>query len=161
MRLFNGRLSRLFFWSAALILALLSYGCQTSTQSLFTVSGSGWCVQRGQALWRPSRGLPELAGDLVVASHEDGRCFLEFAKTPLSFVLVQTTPTNWLIQVPPRRMSFAGRRRPPVRSAWLYLPVALSGQPLPAPLRFQRKTDGGWRLENTRSGESLEGFLAP
>jgi hypothetical protein len=28
-------------------------------------------------------------------------------------------------------------------------------------LRFERKPDGGWRLENTRSGETLEGFLAP
>ena len=96
-----------------------------------------------------------------MASHEDGRCAIEFAKTPLSLVLAQTTRTNWLIAFPPRRMSFAGRRAPPTRFAWLYLHAALSGDSLPATLRFQRKPDGGWRLENTRSGETLEGFLAP
>ena len=109
-------------------------------------------------LW-PGRRFPELGGDLVVATHEDGRCVLQFAKTPLPLVLAQTTRTNWLIQFPPRRMSFAGRCPPPTRLAWLYLPAALAGDSLPSALRFQRKPDGGWRLENTRSGESVEGFL--
>jgi hypothetical protein len=58
-------------------------------------------------------------------------------------------------------MGFTGRRQPPARFAWLYLHAALSGEPLPPPLRFERKPDGNWRLENTRSGETLEGFLAP
>ncbi len=78
----------------------------------------------------------------------------------MSLVLAQTTRTNWLIQFPAGRMSFTGHGRPPTRFAWLYLHAALSGEPLPAPLRFERKPDGGWRLENTRSGETLEGFLA-
>ena len=50
---------------------------------------------------------------------------------------------------------------PPTRFAWLYLPAALSGQPLPDRFRFEQKADGGWRLENTRSGETVEGFLNP
>jgi hypothetical protein len=82
-------------------------------------------------------------------------------KTPLPLVLAQTTRTNWLIEFPARRVSFAGRRRPPARFAWLHLSAALAGEPLPCALRFQRTPDGGWRLENTRSGESVEGFLGP
>jgi hypothetical protein len=97
----------------------------------------------------------------VLASHEDGRCLVQFAKTPMTLVLVQTTRTHWLIQFPPRQMSFSGHRRPPVRFAWLHLHAALAGKQLPSALRFERKPDGGWRLENTRSGETLEGFLAP
>lgn len=161
MWVFKGRLFCLSLWSTWLTLLMLSSGCRTATKSLFTVSGSGWRVQEGQALWRPTRGLPEFAGELVMASHEDGRCFIQFSKTALPLVSAQTTRTKWLIQFPLRRLGFAGRHTPPTRFAWLYLQAALSGERLPPPLRFERKPEGSWRLENTRSGETLEGFLAP
>ncbi len=149
-------------WLALLAGLMLSAGCRTAAQApLFTATGPGWRVREGQALWRPGRRFPELGGEVVMASHKDGRCTIEFAKTPLPLVLAQTTRTHWLIAFPARRMSFAGRRAPPTRFAWLYLSAALSGDSLPSPLRFQRKLDGGWRLENTRSGETVEGFLAP
>ncbi|MEI6783105.1 MAG: hypothetical protein WCQ21_19540 [Verrucomicrobiota bacterium] len=79
----------------------------------------------------------------------------------MSLVCAHTTRTNWLIQFPAGNLSFTGHRQPPTRFAWLYLHAALAGEPLPKPLRFQTKPDGGWRLENPRSGETLEGFLAP
>ncbi len=148
--------------SALLSMAMLSAGCRTTAKApLFTASGPGWRVQEGQALWRPGRQFPELGGELVVASHADGCCAIEFAKSPLPLVLAQTTRTNWLVEFPPRRMSFDGRCPPPTRFAWLYLPAALAGESLPSGFRFQRKPDGGWRLENTRSGETVEGFLGP
>ena len=126
MALYEGRLFRPVLWLALLAVTMFSSGCRTTTgASLFTTSGPGWHVQEGQALWRPGRGLPELGGDLVMASHEDGRCAIEFAKTPLSLVSAQTTRTNWLIQFPAGRMSFTGRRQPPTRFAWLYLHTAL------------------------------------
>jgi len=96
-----------------------------------------------------------------MASHEDGRSLLQFTKTPLPLMLAQITRTNWLIQFPPQRLSFTGRRQPPTRFAWLYLKAALVGESLPADMVFQRKADGGWRLENTRTGESVEGLLSP
>lgn len=142
--------------------ALAGSGCQTSMRrSLFTVSGPGWTVRQGQALWRPGRQFPELAGDIVMAWDTDGRCSVHFDKTPLPLVFAQTTRTAWLIQFPPRRLSLAGRGAPPSRFAWLYLHAALAGQALPKHLAFQRKPDGNWRLENTRTGETLEGFLTP
>jgi L-threonylcarbamoyladenylate synthase len=149
--------------AAVVLLAvlLLCGGCQTAPTSLFAASGAGWHVQQGQVLWRAGRGFPELGGDLVVARDEDGRCFIQFAKTPMSLVSVQTTRSQWLIQFPLGGRAFSGRRRPPARLAWLYLPAALAGEPLPKGLRFEAKPGGGWRLENTRSGETLEGFLAP
>ena len=48
-----------------------------------------------------------------------------------------------------------------MRFSWLYLPAALTGNPLPSQLHFERKADGGWRLENSSTGETLEGFLSP
>jgi hypothetical protein len=148
-------------WLASLAGLMLSCGCQTSVKSLFIASGPGWHVQEGQALWRPRHGYPEIGGDVVLASHEDGRCLIQFAKTPMSLVMAQTTRTNWLIQFPPAHMSFSGRRQPPARFGWLYLHAALSGEQLPPAFNFEREPDGGWRLENTRSGETLKGFLAP
>lgn len=160
MRL-SGHSCRASLGSALLAILLLCSGCQTATKSLFTASGPGWHVQQGQALWRPKRDLPEIGGDLVLAGHDDGRCLIQFDKTPLSLVSAQTTRTQWLIQFPPRRMGFSGRGPGPTRFAWLYLHTALAGEPLPSPLRFERRSDGNWRLENTRTGETLEGFLGP
>jgi hypothetical protein len=162
MVLYKGHLFRPVLWLALLAIAMFASGCRTITgTSLFTTTGTGWHVQQGQALWRPGRGMPELGGDLVMASDEDGRCAIEFAKTPMSLVSAQTTRTNWLIQFPAGQMVFTGHRQPPTRFGWLYLHAALGGEPLPQPLRFERKPDGGWRLENTRTGETLEGFLSP
>src|SRR6266478_8672171 len=161
MRLCTGRFAYPCLWPALLAVLTLCDGCQTPTHSLFTASGPGWQVQEGQALWRPRRGYPELAGDLVVASDADGRCLIQFSKTPLELVSAQITRANWLIEFPPRRLAFSGRDRPPARFAWLFLHAALGGQTLPAQFVFERKADGAWRLENTRSGETLEGFLAP
>lgn len=158
----NARSLGLALRLALLAMPVLLGGCQTTPHPpLFVATGPGWRVQEGQALWRPGRELPELGGELVVASHADGRCAIQFAKTPLPLVLAQTTRTHWLIEFPPRRMSFTGGRPPPARFGWLHLAAALAGEPLPASLRFQRKPDGGWRLENPRSGETVEGFLGP
>ena len=161
MRIPIGRAYCVVSWSVLLAILTLCASCQTATTSLFTASDPGWHIQQGQALWRPRSGYPELAGDLLLASHEDGRCFIQFAKTPMSLVSAQTTRTHWLIEFPAGNMSFAGRRQPPLRFAWLYLHTALLGEPLPKVLRFERKPEHGWRLENTKSGETLEGFLAP
>jgi hypothetical protein len=161
MRPFNGRLFRGFLGSALLAGLALCCGCQTNTKSLFTATGPGWNVQVGQALWRPGRGMPEIAGDLVFARDQEGRRLLQFDKTPMSMMSAQTTSNRWLIQFPPRQMSFSGHGPGPTRFLWLYLPAALAGEKLPSTLHFERKPEGGWRLENTRTGESLEGFLAP
>jgi len=162
MLVIEGHLFGRSLWPALLVVLLFCAGCRTAPDApLFIATGPGWRVQEGQAIWRPRQRLPELGGDVVIASHEDGRCVVQFAKTPVALVMAQTTRTNWLIRFPPRGLSFRGRLAPSTRFAWLYLHAALCGETLPADLVFQRKADGGWRLENTRSGESLEGFLAP
>ena len=159
--LFENHLPRLFLWSVWLAVLTLLCGCQTTTQSLFTASGPGWHVQQGQALWRPKQGLPEFGGDLALASNADGCALIQFDKTPLSMVFAQTTTNRWLIRFPQQQYSFSGHEPAPVRFAWLYLPAALAGAQLPSPFHFERKPDGGWRLENSRTGETVEGYLSP
>ncbi|MDE3066070.1 MAG: hypothetical protein KGJ60_00820 [Verrucomicrobiota bacterium] len=161
MRLFRRGLLHPFLGSALLAVFLLACGCRTVTQNLFTASGPGWRLQQGQALWRPRGGLPEIGGDLVLAGDADGRRLVQFDKTPLSMVLAEITPARWLIRFPQRQMAFSGHGPGPARFAWLYLPAALERKKLPPPLRFERKPDGRWQLENIRTGEMLEGFLSP
>jgi hypothetical protein len=156
-----GCYSRPFLRSVSLAVLALLCGCQTPTQNLFTASGPGWHIQQGQALWRPRQGLPEFGGDLILATNADGWTLIQFDKTPLSMVFAQTTPTRWLIRFPQQQYSFSGHGLPPVRFAWLYLPAALAGKPLPLTLHFERRPQGGWRLENTGTGETLEGYLSP
>jgi hypothetical protein len=155
------REARALLISVALAALVLAGGCQTTTQNLFTATGPNWHVQQGQALWRPKSGLPEFGGDLVLATNPDGRAFTQFDKTPLSMVFAQTTPTRWFIRFPQQQIHFSGHGSPPTRFAWLYLPAALDGKSLPLAFHFERKPDGGWRLENTGTGEILEGYLSP
>jgi hypothetical protein len=158
-------------------------GCRTAPQNLFAATGPDWRVQQGQALWRPQRGLPEFGGDLVLASDHAGRHLIQFDKTPIAILSAQTTSNRWLIQFPQRHQGFSGSglepthsgwlhrlrqqflyllgRPGPTRFGWLYLPAALDGKTLPKNFHFERKPDGGWRLENSRTGETLEGFLSP
>ena len=143
-------------------LAVFGGGCMTSPdKTLFTTSDSGWTVRQGQAIWKPGLKYPELAGEIVLAQNPDGRSSLQFTKTLLPVTLAQTTKTNWLIQFPPQRLGFTGRGQPPQRFVWLYLSAALANEPLPKQFHFTRKADDGWRLENCRTGEFVEGFLLP
>jgi hypothetical protein len=136
-------------------------GCQTAPQNLFETTGSGWRVQQGQALWRPEKGRPEFGGDLVLARDAAGDCLIQFDKTPMAILSAQVTSNRWLIKFPQRDLSFGGHGPGWTRFGWLYLPRALDGKPLPNDFHFEQKPDGGWRLENSRTGETVEGFLAP
>lgn len=143
------------------IAGLFLSGCQSPVHSLFSATGQGWQVHQGQALWRPRGGLPEFGGDVVLARDGAGRHLIQFDKTPMAILSAQTTSNRWLIKFPARNLSFSGFGAGPTRFAWLYLPAALEGKQLPKTLRFDRKADGSWRLENLDTGESLEGFLSP
>ena len=160
MPLFKGQWPRDLLRPVVLAVLTLFCGCRTP-QSLFTATVPGWHIRQGQALWRPERGLPEFGGDLVLVTDTKGRALIEFDKTPLSMVFAQVTPDRWLIRFPQKKMNFSGYRFKPARFAWLYLPAAVGGRPLPKPFDFKMKSDGTWRLENTRTGELIEGYLSP
>jgi hypothetical protein len=146
---------------ALLILMPMSFGCRTGGNPAFTTSGPGWRLREGQALWCPKKQMPEIGGELLVASHEDGRCLTEFSKSPLTLAVAQSGPIGWSIKFPPAGMSFSGAGKPPQRFLWLYLNAALAGKSLPKQIHFQRNSGDRWRLENIRTGESMEGYLAP
>jgi hypothetical protein len=121
----------------------------------------GWRVRQGQAVWRARSGLPELAGELLVATGSAGEGLVQFSKTPFPFVTARCAAAGWAIEFPTQRLRFRGRGQPPARFGWLQLPRALGGRVVPGPWEFQHESDGRWRLANPVTGESIEGFLTP
>lgn len=125
------------------------------------LSEPGWRIQQGQAVWKFGKNQPELAGEITLARHMDGRCLVEFTKTPFPLVRAKISATRWEIEFPPQKLHFSGGGQPPARLAWLQLMEALTGKPAAPPWHFELRPDGGWRLENPRRGESVEGYLEP
>ena len=120
----------------------------------------GWRVRQGQAVWRRDRSATELAGEILLATHADGRTVAQFTKNPLPFLSAQTTTNRWQIEFIPQQRVYRGSGPPPARLIWLHLARSLSGIAPPGPLHFETLPAGGWRLENEHSGETLTGFLA-
>jgi hypothetical protein len=148
----------------ALLSALLGFhvGCQSVPDpGLQLQIGPDWRIQSGQAIWLPRPEGPELAGELIFASGPGGECYLEFTKTPLTLVTVMRDRDRWSFKSPEGKRTYSGRGKPPSQIAWLYLRQALTGEKLPEALRFEQTPDGNWRLHNTKTGETLKGFLSP
>ena len=124
-------------------------------------SQPGWNVRQAQAVWTPKRGGPEIAGEVLIARHDDKRAFVQFSKTPFPILVAQTTPGRWEMTFIPDQRTFGGGGRPWPRFSWLYLAPALQGEKLPEKLRFNPTGTEGWRLENHSTGEVIEGSFLP
>ena len=148
---------------AGLVVALQwGTACRTAAPlSPVDLSAPGWKVQQGQALWKPAKDKTELAGELLMATNSTGDFYIEFTKNPFPVVTAQIQGGHWRIEFGGGKYSFGGRGQPPSRFAWFELPPALAGGPLNQTWHFKPLADGAWRLENSHTGEWLEGSLAP
>ena len=124
-------------------------------------SSPGWKVSQGQAVWKPSKHRPELAGDLLLATNVNGNYVIQFSKTPFALAAVQMTDGTWQIDFGGGQHSWSGRGAPPARFVWFQLPHALAAMELKPPWNFSSRPGGSWRLENRRTGEVLEGVFFP
>lgn len=150
-----------FKFSACLPLAFLLSACNTRPLPPANFSAPGWTIQQGQAVWRSKKDAPEIAGELLLATNANQRTVLQFTKTPFPFLIAQTTTNSWQLEVPAQNKKYSGPGRPPKRVAWFYLPPALQGVAPPRPWVFKKLADENWHLENTISGEMIEGYLSP
>jgi hypothetical protein len=135
--------------------------CRTASIPPLDLSASGWKLLQGQALWKAQNNGVELAGELLVAVHEDGRCFVQFTKTPFTFVVAQQQADRWQIEFPLRQIRLTGRGRSPSRFPWLHLSALVNRKALPPEWQVDQTSDGRWRLEHRRTGETLQGYLGP
>ncbi len=121
----------------------------------------GWHIRQGQVAWCFQRGAPEIAGELLLATKGPERVFAQLTKDPFPLMTAQRMQRKWEVSVPPRHKRYSGIGRPPKRLILLYLPGILDGHAPPRGWSFTRLPDNHWRLQNSRSGESLEGFVSP
>lgn len=145
-------------------LALLTaglLGCASPSLAPPDVGGPEWQVRQGQAVWRPRRDAPELAGDLILSRHSGGDFVVEFSKSPLPLVRAHRVGTRWEVMFPTEGRRLGGHGAGSDRVLWLRLPDALAGEPMAPPVSFASPGPEHWRIENRRTGEHLEGFLSP
>jgi hypothetical protein len=146
--------------AAAVLLAGLA-GCRSpAPPQAVDLRQPGWHVREGQVIWRHSAQLPELAGELLVATHADGRWLVQFSKTPFLLVSAQGDATQWQLNYAARRRVFQGQWLPPPKYAWLAFYRALEGHRLAPEWQVSHDGKGNWRLENRRTGETIAGYLS-
>jgi hypothetical protein len=146
-------------WAISFLFICLT-GCRTTPLPAVNLQGPDWAVREGQAVWKRNRAAPELAGEILVATGPGGREFVQFTKTPFPMIIAQRTSNHWQIEIPIQNKRYSGPGSPPVRLIWLYLPGLLAGHTPPRNWSWQALPDNRWRLQNQRSGETLEGYLS-
>jgi hypothetical protein len=147
----------LFAW-----LLVFGGGCRTVTPfPPADFSAPGWHVQQGQAVWKFSPGRPELTGDLLLATNRNGDFFIQFSKTPFPLATAQVSGDQWRIELGADKYSRQGRGAAPNRFAWFELPRTLLDPNIGGDWQFIRIEANSWRLENSHSGETLEGEFFP
>jgi hypothetical protein len=142
-------------------LCVFCCSCASRRFEAIDLSQPGWKVQQGEATWKPGKKHSEFTGEIVVASREDGRSFVQFATVAFPIVTAQCAASHWQIEFPSRKLRFGGAGKPSSRFGWLQLSQALRHERLAEQWHFEQGSDGRWRLENRESGECLEGILFP
>jgi hypothetical protein len=147
--------SNVFGW----LLLITLCGCLTMRPLLKAdLSEPGWTIRQGQAVWKPGKKAPEIAGELLLATKPDGSVFAQFTKTPFPFIIAQSTTNGWQIEIPPQNRHYSFSGKPPARIVWFQLANALTGKPIAKGWTWHN-SDSNWDLKNS-SGESLEGYFA-
>ena len=142
--------------------ALICAGCRTAhPQPAADFSAPGWTVLQGGAVWKPSSSRADLAGDLLLATNANGDCFIQFSKIPFPLATAQISGDQWQIEFGADKYSSHGHGAPPRRFSWFLLPGALLTASPGGDWRFTRPESNSWRLENQRTGESVEGKFTP
>jgi len=144
-----------------LLLTVVLTGCSTAPFHPVDLQQPGWKVYQGQAVWQRPQAAPDIAGDVLLALRPTGDAFVQFGKNGFPLLVAQSAPNHWQVELPTQNQRYSGGGLPPRRLLILYLPRALEGQALPAGWAWSTSTNGGWRLENRRSGEYLEGYFNP
>lgn len=142
----------------------LSFGVSCRTANPLPpadLSSPGWQIRQGQAIWKPPGNRPELTGDMLLATNDAGDFFAQFTKNPFPLVTAEAFGGEWQIEFGAGEHSWRGRGEPPARFIWFVLPHALLNEKLPGNWRFENVTTNSWRLQNPKTGETLEGGFFP
>jgi hypothetical protein len=147
---------------AAWLAVLAGAGCGTvASLPEVDLDEPGWTVWSGQAVWRSAADRPPLAGELIVARHDDGDVLVSFSKPPLPIFTAQSVGRLWRIDFVERGRSYSGRGRPPRRFVWFRLPNLIGDGAAPEGWRVEGGGDRDWSLRHPGRGESIRVVLDP
>lgn len=118
-------------------------------------------MQQGQAVWKPEKNKPELAGEILLATNRSGNVFIQFSKTPFTLVTAQIVEDRWQIEFGSGVYRRAGHGQPPKRFVWFQLPRGLAGGQNNREWQFNRLATNSWRVINPQTGELLEASFFP
>ncbi len=154
-----------------LLAASLSSGCRSVPVSApVDFAKAGWNVQHGQAVWKANKDAPELAAEILVAMHPSEGMVIELTKTPFPLVIARVGPAGWRMEFVADKRVVHGAGAPPSHLPWprtrvplavLQLPRLLGQQPAPRHWKFSSPDSDRFRIENSSTHETLEGFLEP
>jgi hypothetical protein len=119
------------------------------------LSAPGWTVWTGQALWKAEADRAAIAGDIVLARHNNGDVLISFAKPPVSIFTAQTSAHLWRIDLVYTQRAHSGAGNPPSRFVWFRIPAMLQDSTVPAGWRMLAEAESVWELQNPDSGESI------
>jgi hypothetical protein len=158
----RGLAERVLWFSGLWLLMVVGVSCR-SVPSLppADLSAPGWRLRQGQAVWKPAANKPELAGELLLATRTNGDFLIQFTKTPMSLAAAQFVGGRWQIEFGNHDYVRRGHGQPPARFVWFQLHHALAGAGLSSDWHIRHTATNAWKLENTRTGEMLEGYLSP
>jgi hypothetical protein len=102
-----------------------------------------------------------VAGELTVARSLSGRAVAEFSKPPLPVVVAVSWFEGWAIEFAGGERTFSGKGDTRFQYSWLVLLEALQKRSAPPGWTWTGEPIGKWSLENPKTGERLQGYLAP
>jgi len=140
--------------SSVLVMALLS--CSTGARlPEVDLAAPGWMVWSGQALWKAEADRPAIAGEIVLARHNNGDVLISFAKPPVPIFTAQTSGKRWKIDFIHTQRTHSGTGGPPSRFIWFQIPSLLQDATAPKGWRVLAVDDPIWELQNPDSGEHI------
>ena len=146
-------------WVSCLILILASGCALVPPLPKVDLKEPGWKTQEAQAVYRQKRDTPEIVGELLIATKDNERTYVQFTKNPFPVAVAQSTSHSWEVELPMQNKRYSGHGNPPKRLIFLYVPRVLAGEPPPKGWTARKLENNGVRLENDKSGESLEVYL--
>jgi len=121
----------------------------------------GWAIRQGQAVWVAARHEVGVAGELLVGTHPDGSCWVQFAKPPFNLYTAQRAGNRWHIESEQGRRRRSGRGVPPSHLIWFQIARCLDGKSPDPGWEFSAGTNREWVLTQVETGQELKGYLLP
>ena len=98
-----------------------------------------------------------MAGELFLAQHVNGDCFVQFTKPPFTIVEARASGQHWQLEFGSGQKVWHGTGKPPAKIVWFQLAQAQAGVGLDGRWSWTPAGGGAWILTNPRTGERLEG----